>query len=153
MQPKKWLEVGCNSHIQNVTHLGPFLILGNISFPGIFPVSSSWPLTSKRFTEIKGIDLWQSGIHYLTITYTKAWASTWLMHLATWLRLPEIMGCLSDWRIFPIKSHSRKRWSTMIVFLLSKHDNIMLSTWWCKELLYGYLHEFKPNKFLEIDHI
>lgn len=41
--------------------------------------------------------------------------------------------------IFPIRSQSRRRCSTREEFLLSKHDTMMFSMWWCRKLLYGYL--------------
>lgn len=72
----------------------------------------------------------------------------------TWLS-PERVGCFSVLRIFPIKSHSRRRWSIIASFLLSKHDTIILSTWWCSALLYGYLHSWNKqlkNEFSQRKH-
>lgn len=45
--------------------------------------------------------------------------------------------------IFPTRSHSWRRCCTRGPFLLSKHDTIMFSMWWCKKLLYGYLEHSK----------
>lgn len=47
--------------------------------------------------------------------------------------------CFSAWIIFPTKSQSRRRCSWRKEPLVSKHDIIIFSTWWCKKLLYGYL--------------
>jgi len=61
-------------------------------------------------------------------------------HPLTILLSADRIECLSAWRNLSIKLHSRRRWSTMASALLSKHDNMILSTWWCNELLYGYLY-------------
>lgn len=64
-----------------------------------------------------------------------------LKHPCTRFLSEERTECLSAWIILPIKSQSRRRWLTMASVLLSKHDNAILSTWWCNELLYGYLQK------------
>lgn len=56
------------------------------------------------------------------------------------------IGSVSVWRILPIRSQSLRRWLTVPLFLLSRQEFIMLSTWWCNPLLYGYLQNITCSK-------
>ena len=61
----------------------------------------------------------------------------------TLLELLDSIELFSASNIFPTRSQSWSRWSTRIEPLLSKQHEIMVSTWWCKKLLYGYLQHMQ----------
>lgn len=77
---------------------------------------------------------------------TNASKNHYLIYITlTRLRSAETVGSLSAWRILPTKEQSWKIWSIIVLFLLSKQEYIILSAWWCKALLNGYLHKFYKN--------
>lgn len=124
--------------------------MSDIPYPGWFPTLSRDCWLQKNSNNIylrryipkmllkirktrahKHIDRATQFWRHIILSLKNAYATT-LSESATNVKI------FSAWSIFLIRSQSRKRCSTREC-LLSRQDSIMLSTWWCRKLLYGYL--------------